>query len=380
MKRMISLALAVCLLAVLSVPAAAAPEGPAVNAKAVCLMEKVTGRVLYEVNSHEALAPASVTKVMSLLLIFEALSEGRLQLGEQITVSEHAASMGGSQIYLEPGEQMSTEDMLKAVVVSSANDAVVALGEQIAGSETAFVSLMNTRAEELGMANTHFVNCSGLDAEGHVTSAYDIALMSRELLLNHPDVKKYTMIWMDSVRDGQFHLANTNKLLRTYTGTTGLKTGFTSTAGSCLSGSAERGGMELICSILGSPNSKERFAVAKNVFDYGFANYSLVEVFPEGVLMPIPVRLGTASEVQPILSGNNRLILEKGSEKKLTRTVTLEEGLEAPVEKDRKIGEMVVESEGTILLTVPIVAAEAIPRLSFKEVYTRLLKSILIAG
>lgn len=380
MKRMISLALAVCLLAVLSVPAAAAPEGPAVNAKAVCLMEKVTGRVLYEVNSHGALAPASVTKVMSLLLIFEALSEGRLQLGEQITVSEHAASMGGSQIYLEPGEQMSTEDMLKAVVVSSANDAVVALGEQIAGSETAFVSLMNTRAEELGMANTHFVNCSGLDAEGHVTSAYDIALMSRELLLNHPDVKKYTMIWMDSVRDGQFHLANTNKLLRTYTGTTGLKTGFTSTAGSCLSGSAERGGMELICSILGSPNSKERFAVAKNVFDYGFANYSLVEVFPEGVLMPIPVRLGTASEVQPILSGNNRLILEKGSEKKLTRTVTLEEGLEAPVEKDRKIGEMVVESEGTILLTVPIVAAEAIPRLSFKEVYTRLLKSILIAG
>jgi len=378
-KRILSFLLVMTLFILLPAPVSAAPQGPDVSAKAAVLMEKSTGRVLYENNPHQALPPASVTKVMSLLLVGEAIKSGKISLDDVVTTSEHAASMGGSQIYLEAGEKMSVEDMLKAVVIGSANDAAVALAEHIAGSESAFVSMMNEKAKKLGMNDTNFVNASGLDAEGHVTSAYDIALMSRALLLEYPEIKKYTTIWMDSVRGGEFQLANTNKLIRTYTGATGLKTGSTSVAGCCLAASAERDGMELICGILGSPTSKERFAAAKSLLDYGFANYALIEVFPKEVLLPIPVKLGKLPEVQPVLGGDNRLIVDKGMEKSLERTVELCKEVEAPVLASQKLGEMIVTSGGAELCRIPIVAGNDVERLSFGGMYSKLFKSMVMS-
>ena len=282
MKRIVLAAMALALLLSLSPRASAAVTTPQVAAKSAILMEKSTGRILSEQNSHEKLSPASVTKVMSLLLICEALNDGRISLTDIVTCSEHAASMGGSQIYLEPGEKMSVEDLLKSVVLGSANDAVVALAEYLSGSEDAFVALMNERAAALGCQDTNFLNACGLDVDGHVTSAHDIALMSRALLLEYPDIRNYTTIWMDSVRNGAFQLTNTNRLIRSYDGMTGLKTGFTSRAGHCLSATAERDGMELICVVLGSSSSAERFDAARGLLDFGFANYTLCEVWPEG--------------------------------------------------------------------------------------------------
>jgi D-alanyl-D-alanine carboxypeptidase (penicillin-binding protein 5/6) len=316
---------------------------------------------------------------MSLLLIGEAIRDGKISVQDEVTTSEHAASMGGSQIYLEPGEKMTANDLLKAIVIGSANDAVVAMAEHIAGSETAFVSMMNAKAAELGMADTTFVNASGLDAPGHVTSAYDIALMSRALLLEYPDIKKYTTIWMDSVRRGEFQLANTNKLIRTYTGATGLKTGSTSVAGCCLAASAERDGMELICGVLGSPTSKDRFAAAKSLLDYGFANYALVEVFPKEALLPVPVKLGVCPDVQPILSGDNHLVVDKGLEKKLERTIEVAEKVDAPVAANQKLGEMIVTSEGSEIARIPIVAGDNVNRIGFGGMYGKLFKSLLMS-
>lgn len=379
LKRFISALLVTGLLLSLTLPALAAPEGPEVNSKSAVLLERDTGKVLYESNAHDPLPIASVTKVMSLLLLGEALNAGKITFEDVVTVSEHAASMGGSQIYLEPGEQMSLEDMFKAVVVSSANDAVVALGEHLSGSETAFVNAMNARARELGMKNTNFVNASGLDAEVHLSTAYDVALMSRALLVFYPEIKRFTTIWMDSVRGGDFQLANTNKLVRTYTGTTGLKTGFTDAAGSCLSATAERDGMELICCILGSPNSKERFAAAKSLLDYGFANYNVVDVYPDDVLLPIPVALGEVSEVQPILAGNNRIVLDKGKEQSLVRSLEMTDSLTAPVENFQQVGELVVTSDGAVILRIPVVAANPVSKVSFVDLYSRLLRSMFLA-
>lgn len=378
-KRWLSLMLAIMLLCMLQSPSLAAPQGPEVNAKSAVLIEKSTGRVLYEHNSHQPLAPASVTKVMTLLLVGDAINKGKIIYDDIVTTSEHAASLGGSQIYLEPGEKMSVHDMLKAVVVSSANDASVALAEHIAGSETAFVSLMNQKAEQLGMKDTNFVNAHGLDAEGHVTSAYDIALMSRALLLEFPDIKKYTTIWMDSVRNGDFQLANTNKLIRTYDGSTGLKTGSTSGAGYCLSATAERDGMELICAIMGSPTSKDRFAAGKSLLDYGFANYALIEVFPKDVLLPIPVKLGEYPEVQPIIAGDNRLIVDKGIEKDLEQKVELVDTVEAPVLTDQKLGELVVYSGDEEIARIPILASNEVKRLTFGGLYGKLFKHLTMS-
>ncbi len=375
MKKFISLIMtAVFLCACVSVQATdAPPSGPTVTAKAAVLMEKTTGEVLYEYNAHQPLPPASVTKVMSLLLICEALNDGRISLSDVVTTSEHAASMGGSQIYLAVGEQMNVEDMLKSVVLGSANDAVVALGEHIAGSEEAFVSMMNARAKELGMADTTFKNASGLPDDGHVTSAYDIAVMSRALLLEYPDIEKYSTTWMDSVRNGAFQLANTNKLIKSYSGATGLKTGSTEAAGCCLAASARRDGTELVCSILGSPTSNDRFSDAKSLLDYGFANYATVEVFPDDVLLPVPVVLGKQAEVQPEIEGGNFILLKKDRISSLVKTVELCDSVEAPVEAGDELGKMLVYSGEELLLTIPITASESVGRLSFGDIAKNLL-------
>ena len=244
-----------------------------IKAKSAVLMEPNTGKVLYESNSDEKLPPASITKIMSLLLVMEAIDRGDISLETVVTSSEHACSMGGSQIWLEPGETMTVNDLLKAAVIASANDACVALGETVAGSEEGFVALMNERANELGMTNTHFVNCTGLDAEGHLTTAYDVAVMS-SALIKHDLIKDYSTVWMDSLRDGKSELVNTNKLVRFYEGTTGLKTGTTSTAKYCLSATAERNGLELVAVVMAGETSNDRFSGAKKLLDYGFANYN----------------------------------------------------------------------------------------------------------
>ena len=280
-----------------------------VQAEAALLMEKETGQVLYAKNEHQALEPASVTKVMTLLLVMEAIDRGTLAYDDVVTVSDYAASMGGSQIFLSPGEQITVEDLLKGVCVSSGNDAAVALAEQVAGVTELFVEQMNNRARELGMQDTHFVNCTGLPAEGHVTSAWDIAVMSRELIRRHPDIRRFTTIWMDTLRDGQFQLSNTNKLIRFYEGATGLKTGSTDSARYCISATAEREGMELIAVILGAPTSNDRFEGAKALLNYGFAAYALVPVAPSEPLTPVPVTLGTAASVQPGLAQERQLLL-----------------------------------------------------------------------
>lgn len=375
-RRFISSALVLIIISLLQVPAFSVPQGPEVDAKSAILIEKTTGNILYEYNSHEQLKPASVTKVMTILLIGDALNSGKISIDDIVTTSEHAASLGGSQIYLEPGEKMSVRDLLKSIVVSSANDASVAMAEHIAGSETAFVSMMNKKAEELGMKDTNFVNAHGLDTEGHVTSAHDIALMSRALLMEFPGVKEYTTIWMDSVRDGKFQLANTNRLIRTYTGSTGLKTGYTTGAGHCLAATAERDNMELICVIMGSSNSKARFAAGTSLLDYGFANYALVEVFPEQVLLPIPVKLGIHSEVQPLIAGDNTLIVEKGTESSLTQKIEMEEFLEAPVAMNQEIGHLTVYSVDNEIACIPIVTSDSIDRISFGGMYKKMFMNL----
>ena len=373
MKRIVLAAMALALLLSLSPRASAAVTTPQVAAKSAILMEKSTGRILSEQNSHEKLSPASVTKVMSLLLICEALNDGRISLTDIVTCSEHAASMGGSQIYLEPGEKMSVEDLLKSVVLGSANDAVVALAEYLSGSEDAFVALMNERAAALGCQDTNFLNACGLDVDGHVTSAHDIALMSRALLLEYPDIRNYTTIWMDSVRNGAFQLTNTNRLIRSYGGMTGLKTGFTSRAGHCLSATAERDGMELICVVLGSSSSAERFDAARGLLDFGFANYTLCEVWPEGALSQIPVTGGRGEWVQPEILSGNSILIEKSALNGIEREVNLAQSVQAPVAAGDVLGEMIVRSGDTELLRVPITAAEAVEKLTLGDVFSKLI-------
>ena len=379
-KKLLAAALAAAFLA-LSVPTAqAAASAPTVNCGAAVLMEKETGTILYEQNSHDKLEPASVTKVMTLLLVMEALDSGRISLEQTVTMSAHAVSMGGSQIWLEEGEQMTVRDLLKAVAVVSANDGAVALAELVAGSEESFVSLMNQRAAELGMADTTFVNCTGLPAAGHLTSAYDIALMSRELILNHPSIREYTTIWMDSLRDGAFQLTNTNKLIRFYDGATGLKTGSTDSALYCLSATAERSGMELIAVVLKSPTSQERFDAARALLDYGFANYALMDVYPDQALPPIDVLLGETDCVQPVLSQSSRILVEKTQLNGVTSQINLCEDVEAPVEAGQKLGEMVVTVDGQVLQTIPIIAERAVARLTVPGIFLRFLDRLFMAG
>lgn len=379
-KKLLAAALAAALLA-LPAPAAQAASGtPTVNCGAAVLMEKETGTILYEQNSHDKLEPASVTKIMTLLLVMEAVDSGRISLDQTVTISAHAVSMGGSQIWLKEGEQMTVHDLLKAVAVVSANDGAVALAELVAGSEEGFVALMNQRAAELGMADTTFVNCTGLPAAGHLTSAHDIALMSRELILNHPTIREYTTIWMDSLRDGAFQLTNTNKLIRFYDGATGLKTGSTDSALYCLSATAERSGMELIAVVLKSPTSQDRFDAARALLDYGFANYTLMDVYPDQALPPIDVLLGEEDCVQPVLSQSSRILVDKAQLNSVTSQINLCENVEAPVEAGQKLGEMVVTVDGQVLQTIPIVAEKAVARLTVPGIFLRFLDQLFMAG
>ena len=353
-----------------------------VAGKSAVLMEAATGTVLQQRNAHEALAPASVTKIMTMLLIMEAVDEGRISLTDMVTASEAAAAKGGSQIYLKAGETMPVSDMLKSIAVSSANDCACAMAEHIAGSEQAFVAMMNAKAEALGMKDTHFVNCTGLDddpeAAQHKTSAYDIALMSRELLTKHPTVKNYTTIWMDSVRNGTFGLSNTNKLVRFYQGATGLKTGFTSGAGYCLSATAERDGMELIAVVMGAETSQKRNAACKQLLDYGFANYALVA--PELTeAADVPVTLGKQPSVRPILGDNSALLVEKGQKNAITTQILLEEALSAPVSQGQRIGTVTLKSGEQVLKEVPLVAAEGVERLTWGDLFVTVLKRAVMA-
>ena len=348
---------------------------------AALLMEKSTGEILYAQNEHDALPPASVTKIMTVLLTMEAIDSGRIALDDMVTVSAYAAGMGGSQVFLAEGEQMSVDDLLKAVCVSSGNDAAVALAEHVAGVTELFVEQMNNRARELGMKDTHFVNCTGLTAEGHVTSAHDIALMSRELLLHHPAVRNYTTIWMDTLRNGTFGLSNTNKLIRFYEGATGLKTGFTQEAGYCISATAERDGMELIAVVMKGPDRDTRNNDAKTLLNYGFSTYALVTAMPEQPLMPVPVDMGTADTVQPVLaSEGNTVLVEKEKAGMLERKVTLEPRVTAPVAAGQPLGELTVLDGDTVLLTAPITAGEDVMRRSWGQVFTQLLRLAVFAG
>jgi D-alanyl-D-alanine carboxypeptidase (penicillin-binding protein 5/6) len=361
------------------VEAIATIDDLSVNVPSAILMEKETGTILYEQNAHQRLAPASVTKIMTMLLVVEAIEAGSLKLTDRVTTSEHAAEMGGSQIYLEVNEQMTVEDMLKSVAVASANDASVALAEEIAGSEGAFVSRMNERAKELQMADTVFSNCTGLPTTGeHLTSAYDIALMSRELIA-HDMIKKYSTIWMDTVRGGAFGLGNTNKLIRFYNGATGLKTGFTQEAMYCLSATAQRDGVEYIAVIMHAETSAIRFESAKVLLNYAFSTYALLDVCPTKALSPIPVTLGAVKNLQPVLSGNQKLLVEKMKVQGLIKNVTIVDHLEAPVKAGQELGRLTIQDEdGNELACVPIVAENEVKRLNWGQIFLRYLRILFV--
>ena len=353
-----------------------------VAGKSALLMDVSTGKVLYEKNAHEALPPASVTKVMTMLLVMEAIDSGKIRWEDTVTASEAAAAKGGSQIYLKVGETMSVSDMVKSIAVSSANDCACAMAEHIAGSESAFVQLMNQRAKELGMNDTNFVNCTGLDdgeeAKDHKTSAYDIAVMSRQLLKYHPDIKKFTTIWMDTVRDGAFGLSNTNKLVRFYSGATGLKTGFTSGAGYCLSASAQRDGMELIAVVMGCETSADRFAACKSMLDYGFANFALVSPQIKGKL-EIPVTLGTQKKIAAVPGEEAQLLIDKSQKDMVTTDFTLEQSVAAPISKGQRLGTMTVRAGEQILTEIPLVAESGVPRLTWGDLFLKLLSRMAMA-
>ena len=350
--------------------------------KSAVLMDVTTGTVLYEANSHEPLAPASVTKVMTMLLIMEAVDSGKIGLQDTVTASEAAAAKGGSQIYLKAGETMTVSDMLKSIAVSSANDCACAMAEHICGSEAAFVEAMNQRAKELGMRDTHFVNCTGLDdddtAKQHRTSAHDIALMSRELLKNHPLIKKYTTIWMDTVRGGAFGLSNTNKLIRFYPGATGLKTGFTSGAGYCLSASAQRDGMELVAVVMGAKTSAARNAACKELLDYGFANFAVIA--PELTEIPgVNVKLGKQGSVSAALGESTGLLIDKAQKSAVTTEVALEESVTAPVAQGQRIGTLSIKSGEQTLRQIPLVASEPVERLTMGDIFVNVLRRAAMA-
>ena len=376
-KRMLAIFVLLVLLAGAMLPAVRAAELD-LPAPSYVLMERSTGEVLLEHNAHERLRPASVTKVMTLLLIMEALDDGRIGWDDMVQTSAAAAAKGGSQIYLEENEQLPLEEMLKSIVVSSANDCACAMAEHIAGSEAAFVEMMNARAEQLGMTDTHFVNCTGLDDEPeaaeHLTTAYDIALMSRELL-GHEAIKKYTTIWMDTVRDGQFGLSNTNKLVRFYDGTTGLKTGYTSAAGHCLSASAERNGMELIAVVLHCASSTDRFESAKALLNYGFSNYALVTPEP-GELPAVPVTLGTTAEITPVLADETPILIDKALAAGVETRVCVDESVTAPVEAGQTLGTLTITSGGQTIAERDLVAPEAVGALRWGDVYLQMLRAL----
>lgn len=379
MKKICAAALTAALLLGVVTPSVRAAGEPETTAKAVLLMEKETGEILYEKASHDRLEPASVTKIMTLLLVMEALDSGAFTLESTVQVSARAASMGGSQVYLKEGEVMTVHDLLKAVAVASGNDASVALAEYLAGSESSFVERMNQRSHELGMNDTTFMNCTGLPAPGHLTSAHDIALMSRDLILNHPKIREYSTIWMDSLRDGAFQLANTNKLVRFYEGCTGLKTGSTDAAGFCVSATAERDGMELIAVVLGCPYKDARSRDAQALLNFGFAAYTVLDVKPDQAIPAVKVLLGEQETVQPILGGESRILVEKTKVNQVETSIALCADVEAPVEAGQKLGEMKVTVAGEVVETIPLVAANEVPRLTIPKIFQSLLERFFMA-
>ena len=356
-------------------------ESPvAVKAKAYVLMDASTGEVLLKSNEHQKLFPASVTKIMPILLVMEAIDSGKLDLNETVTASPEAAAKGGSQIWLKDGETMTVHELLKATVIGSANDACTALGERIAGSEEGIVKMMNDRAKQLGMNDTHFVNCTGLDddTDEHLTSAYDIALMSKELL-SHERIREYTTIWMDSLRNGATQLVNTNKLVRFYKGTTGLKTGTTAKAGHCVSASAERDGLHLIAVVMGSDNSTDRFEGAKALLNYGFANYkTMTPEYDKTLITPVRIIKGYTGSLIPEVGTILPITVKAGEESKIEAEVEIATDVEAPVEKGQRIGSITFKLNGTTLAEYPLTAKEEVAKLTVFEMMRRLLSSLSV--
>ena len=374
-KLMGALLAALCVLTLLP-RTAGAVELP-LTSRAALLMEKTTGQILFAQNEHEALEPASVTKIMTLLLTMDAIDSGAMAYDDVVTVSANAAGMGGSQVFLAEGEKITVEELLKSVCVSSGNDAAVALAEKVSGVTELFVEQMNNRAKGLGMDDTHFVNCTGLTAKGHVTSAYDIALMSRELLTKHPDIRRFTTIWTDTIRGGTFGLANTNKLIRFYDGATGLKTGYTSSAGYCISATAEREGMELIAVIMKGETADKRNTDAKALLNYGFSTYALVSAAPGEPLPALPVSMGETEQVPLMLPEEGvTALVEKARANTLERRIELPESLTAPVAVEQPVGTLTLLDGETEVLTVPILAAEDVPRRSWGSLFVQLLRTV----
>jgi D-alanyl-D-alanine carboxypeptidase (penicillin-binding protein 5/6) len=371
-----------CIMAVLLLVSAfplraAALADTEVKAPSALLMEAQTGKVLYEKNSHEKRACASITKVMTLLLVMEALDSGKIKITDMVTASEHAASMGGSDIWLKPGESMSVDDMLKATVIASANDAAVALAEHVSGSEEQFLQQMNKRAKELGMKDTVFKNCNGLDEDGHVTSAYDVALMSRELI-KHKKIFDYSKTWIDYLRDGKTQLVNTNKLIKSYKGITGLKTGTTGKAGSCISATAERDGVNLIAVVLGSSNTKDRFNAASVLLDSGFANWSVTTPdIPPEALKPVAVENGMESTVETTVKTDGSILVPKGKANEIQYQVTMNENVKAPVESGQVIGKITYTLDGEVLKEYNICTKAAVAQITFESAFKMLAKRLL---
>ena len=346
-----------------------------IKAKSAVLMDVTTGEVLMEYNVDEKLFPASVTKIMTMLLVMEAIRDGKISLTDIVVCSENASKKGGSQIWLEPNEEMTVNDLLKATVIGSANDAATLLGEYISGSEEAFINLMNERAKELGMNNTHFENATGLDdtSDTHLTTARDIGIMSVELM-KHDLITDYTTVWMDSLRNGETELVNTNKLVRFYSGTTGIKTGTTNKAGCCVSASAKRDDLHLVAVVMGSANSNERFETAKAMLNYGFSNYELVNLkIDETAFNMVGVLGGETSSVKPYIKDETKLLLKKGESEKLEQVVTLSENVEAPVTENQKLGSVKFILNGKTLSEIPLLASEEVKKLTFYTSFKRIM-------
>ena len=375
LRKFLSFLLAIALSAC-SVITAFADGAELISAPAGVLMEASTGKILYKKNPHDKRPCASITKVMTLLLVFEAIDSGKLRLEDTVTTSEHAASMGGSDIWLEPGEEMSADDMIKATVVASANDAAVALAEHISGSEETFVAQMNQRAAQLGMEDTVFKNCNGLDEEGHITSAYDVAVMSRELM-KHEKIFDYSSIWLDNLRGGKTQIVNTNKLLKTYNGITGLKTGTTDDAGCCISATATRDGMSLIGVVLGADTGKQRFADAAALLDYGFANFAIKELkLPEDLPGELSVEGGMEKTAPIACEIHANAVVNKASDDEAHAEISLPESLQAPLEEGEKVGSVVYKIGGDAK-SFDIFSVNEIPAASFPLVFQKVFNSLL---
>ena len=362
MKKVICFFICVCFMMQSVVVFAEGNTDLGLNAKSAILMEKSTGNILYESNPDERLPIASVTKVMTMLLIMEAVDSGKISLDDMVTVSENAMSYGGSTMFLETGEQLTVNDMLKGIAVASANDGCVAMAEHLAGSESAFVDMMNEKAKELGMENTHFMNTNGLDEDDHYSSARDVAIMSRELM-KHETIFNYTSIWMDTLRGGKFQLANTNKLIRFYDGANGLKTGSTSKALCCLSAAAKRNDMQLIAVVLGAPTSAERFASAKSLLDYGFANYAVnTQITAGDEVQKIAVEKGVDKEVGVVAGDSCSTLVKKGQEDNITKEIKIDEMITAPIEAGQKIGTMTISRDGEVIADIDLNASSAVEK------------------